>query len=252
MHEFPLELFGGHFFIRHDGLTLLLDTGSPVSVGQRSPYRFLGRDVAVVRQYNDMTIPDLSEIVRTRVDMLLGADVLSRYAVAIDPEAGRVTFGSDPRAPRPRPVPLEVIGGIPVVNVSLAGRPRRVLLHTGASLSCLRDTDTRTYRSVGVARDNYPGLGEFATELRRVPMSIGDQPLTLVCGSLPPVLEQSLVRVRVHGIVGTNLLRSYKLGWAPGFCTLLLWPRRVSAGPGERLLAAVPEVQETVSVSSGF
>jgi hypothetical protein len=51
-----------------------------------------------------------------------------------------------------------------------------------------------------------------------------------VCGVLPPVLEQALIRVGVCGLVGTDLLRWFRVGWPPGFTELHLLARRVATG----------------------
>jgi len=235
VHEYQLEMFGGHLLIRHERQALLLATGSPVSVGPGTQCRFLGRVFPVQLLYNGLTTEQLSELVGTRIDVLLGADVLTEFAVTIDAETNRVVFGDDRGLRRGLAVPLETIGGIPVVDVGLAGRVLRTLFHTGATVSCLPGVDTRPYPVVGVARDFYPGLGEFATELRRVPLTFGDQAVGLICGMLPPILARSMLLAGVHGIVGTNLLQSFKVGWAPGFRELRLLARPASA---ERL--AVP------------
>ena len=229
VHEYPLEVFGGHLLIRREGQALLLDTGSPVSIGGQSSCRFLGQEFPVQPRYNELTTEQLSEHLGTRIDVLLGADLLARFAVAIDAETGRVVFGEDRGPHCGRVVPLETIGGIPVVEVGLAGRALRTLFHTGATVSCLHGADMRPYPFVGIARDFYPGQGEFATELRCVPLTFGDQAVGLTCGMLPPILDRSLLLAGLHGIVGTNLLQSFKVGWAPGFRELRLLARPASA-----------------------
>jgi hypothetical protein len=216
-HEYTVAVLGGHLILRHDAQVLLLDTGSPVSVGRGSPWRFLGRDFPIQSRYNGMTTEELSETLGTQIDVLLGADVLAQFRVTIDTETSRVAFGDDEWLAGARVLPLHTVGGLPVVDVSLAGRSRRMLLHTGATVSCLASGDTGPYPCVGTARDFYPGLGEFATELRVVPITFGSHTDELECGSLPTALERALLMVGVHGLVGTNLLRSFKLGWSPGF-----------------------------------
>jgi hypothetical protein len=216
-HEYPVAVLGGHVLLRQGDQVLLLDTGSPVSVGQQTPCRFLGRDFPVQSTYNGMTTDALSEMLGTHIDVLLGADVLAQFGVSIDTETCRVAFGDDPWLTGAKRLPLHSVGGIPVVDVTLAGKARRLLLHTGATVSCLMSTDIRPYPCTGIARDVYPGLGEFATELRLVPITFGNQVEELECGSLPAVLQRALLMVGVHGLVGTNLLRTFKLGWSPGF-----------------------------------
>jgi hypothetical protein len=220
---------GGHLILRHDGHTLLLATGSPVSMGRRPTYRFLDREIPVLRRYQGMTMEQWSESIGVHIDVLLGCDVLGRHAVTIDPVAGDVVFDKDPPRPCARVAPLWTVAGMPVIEVGLAGRKLRALLHTGATLSCLREVDIRGQHCVGVARDCYPGLGEFTTELRQVPLMIGEQPFNLECGLLPPAVEEALRPVEVHAIVGTNLLQTFTVGWGPGFSELRLVARPFTA-----------------------
>ena len=225
----PLEMPGGHLILRHDDHTLLLATGSPVSMGRRPTYRFLDREIPVLLRYQGMTMEQWSESIGVNIDVLLGCDVLGRHAVTIDPEASHVVFDEDTARPCAHIAPLWTVAGMPVVEIGLAGRKLRALLHTGATLSCLREVDIRAQRCVGVARDCYPGLGEFTTELRQVTLMFGDQQVSLECGLLPPAIEQALRPVDVHGIVGTDLLRAFGVGWGPGFSELRLVALPVSA-----------------------
>ncbi|HEY6060831.1 MAG TPA: hypothetical protein VIV10_09625 [Gemmatimonadales bacterium] len=229
MLQCPLEMPGGHLILHHDGHTLLLATGSPVSMGRRPTYRFLDREIPVLRRYQGMSMEQWSESVGVNVDALLGCDVLGRHAVTIDPEAGDVVFDEAPPRPSSGVAQLGTVAGMPVVEVGLAGRKLRALFHTGATPSCLREVDTRMQRCVGMARDCYPGLGEFTTVLRAVTLTLGDREVSLECGLLPPAVEQALRPVDVHGIVGTDLLRAFAVGWGPGFSELRLVARPLTA-----------------------
>jgi hypothetical protein len=222
---------GGHLVILHDGQSLLLNTGCPVSMGTRPSFAFLDREIPVLQRYHGMSVAQWSEIIGVNIDGLLGSDVLGRYAVAIDPEVGRVIFDENPfPGLRACVAPSSTVAGLPVLEVGLGGRRIRVLFHTGATLSCLRDADTNRLPCVGVSRDYYPELGEFATELRRVPFLFGDQQVSLVCGLMPYGLERALGAVNVTGLVGTNLVREFALAWSPGFRDLSL-VRRTAATP---------------------
>lgn len=247
-HEYTVAVLGGHLILRHDAQVLLLDTGSPVSVGPGPSWRFLGRDFPVQSRYNEMTTEELSEMLGTPIDVLLGADVLGQFRVTIDTETSRVAFGDDEWLAGARVLPLHTVGGLPVVDVTLAGRSRRILLHTGATVSCLASGDTGPYPCVGTARDFYPGLGEFATELRVVPISFGSHTDELECGSMPPALERALFMVGVHGLLGTNLLRSFKLGWSPGFREMRLLRHTAAAAlSGESLSGSAARSTSTRS-----
>jgi hypothetical protein len=230
--RFTLDMSAGHLLIiRHGDQTLLLDTGAPASIGRRPTCRFLDREIPLLRSYQGMTAEGWSEIIGVHIDVLLGSEVLGRFDVTIDPDAGTVVFDTAPQELRTAAAPLHTVAGMPAVVFGLAGRRLRALLHTGAALSCLREADIGAYRSVGVVRDHYPGVGEFATDLHLVPLMFGDQPVMLECGRMPPTIERSLGPVDLHGIIGTNLLRTFSVGWGPGFSGLRLVARRRPAAP---------------------
>ena len=231
MRQYPMEMREGHLVVRNDAQALLLNTGCPVSMGRRPSFEFLDREIPALQRYHGMTVEQWSEVIGINIDVVLGSDVLGRSAVAIDPGAGRVVFDDDTARPHARGARLETVAGLPVVEVGLAGGKRRVLFHTGATLTCLRDLDTRAHPCVGVARDSYPGLGEFATELRQVPLVFGDQPISLECGLLPAPLERALRATDIDGIVGTNLLRTFSVGWGSGFSKLRLATRATFTAP---------------------
>jgi hypothetical protein len=231
VRRYPMELRQGHLVVYHDAQALLLNTGCPVSIGHRPSFQFLDREIPALQRYHGMTVEQWSEVIGINIDVVLGSDVLGSSAVAIDPEAGRVVFDDDAARPHARSARLETVAGMPVVEVGMAGGKRRVLFHTGATLSCLRDVDTRAHPCVGVARDSYPGLGEFATELRQVPLVFGDQPVSLECGQLPAPLERALRATDIDGIVGTNLLRTFAVGWGPRFSELRLAARDTFTAP---------------------
>ena len=229
---------------------MLVNTGCPVSMGTGPSFVFLGHEIPVLQRYHDLTVPQWSEVIGVHIDGLLGSDVLARYAVVIDSEAGRASFDEVRAKPQGRKVPLSVVAGLPVIEVGLGGGRLRVLLHTGATLSCLRDSDTKDYACVAVARDCYPGVGEFTTELRRVPLLFGDQPVNLECGLIPAELDRALRAVGVSGVVGTNLLQEFAVSWGPRFSELGLMARRTASPPVSPAAYAMPRPVESDSFTS--
>lgn len=245
-----MEMPAGHLVIHDTDQALLLNTGCPVSMGTRPSIRFLDREIPVLQRYHGMTVAQWGEVIGVRLDGLLGSDVLGRHAVAIDPEAATVVFDGD-GAPEGRSLRLETVAGMPVVEVGIAGRKLRLLFHTGATLSCLRDADTRSLPCVGVVRDCYPGMGEFTTELRRVPLLFGDQPVNLECGLMPAELDRVLRPVDVHGVVGTNLLDSFAVSWGSRFSQLSLVARHIVIVPAHPAPSESPHPTAYPSVRRG-
>lgn len=119
-------------------------------------------------------------------------------------------------------LPLETHLGIPVVEAVLGETRLRMFIDTGAKVSYLRAGLAGAYPLVRTVRDFYPGFGVFETELHAVPLVLGDQVVTLECGTLPPLLEMMLPLAGVQGILGTDLLKSFVVEWSAGFGELRL------------------------------
>jgi len=232
---------GGHLIIRDGAQSLLVNTGCPVSMGTRPSLVFLDHEIAVLQRYQGLTVAQWSEIIGLNIDGILGSDVLGRHSVVIDPDRGRMVF-DEKLAPesQAQAIPVSTVAGLPVLAVGLAGARVQLLLHTGATLSCLRDSDTKDYPCIAVVRDCYPGLGEFTTELRQVPLLFGGQRINLDCGLMPAPLEQALHAVQVAGVVGANLLQQFALAWGPNFQELSIVERRDAATPLHPAPSAMP------------
>ena len=242
---------GGHLIIRHGDQSLLVNTGCPVSMGIRPTLMFLGREIAVLQRYQGLTVSQWSEIIGLNIDGVLGSDVLGRHAAIIDPERRRVVFDEKlPPGSQAQAVPVSTVAGLPVLALGLAGARVQLLLHTGATLSCLRDSDTKDYPCVAVVRDCYPGIGEFTTELRQVPLLFGGQRMNLDCGLMPAPLEQALRAVQVAGVVGANLLEQFAVAWGPHFQELSIVERRDAARPIHPAPYAMPRPHYGTSPTS--
>jgi Aspartyl protease len=137
------------------GLNLLIDTGTMPSVVDKSVAARLnlrgapslntafGQNVAVrsttlpglrVGPFEHGEVPakigDLSYLQRTRVDVIVGLDVLARRSFAIDYRARTLSFGP---ADRERAVaPLRVVWPFLTVRLFVAGQPVQLLVDTGS------------------------------------------------------------------------------------------------------------------------
>ncbi|MBI6545888.1 MAG: aspartyl protease family protein [Cyanobacteria bacterium NC_groundwater_1444_Ag_S-0.65um_54_12] len=150
---------------------------------------------------------------------ILGFDWLSRFVVQIDYRHNSIAL-LPPRSPAlPRKsakvIPLEVLGGVPVVPVSVNGGPaHRCLIDTGANLVNIR---WGMAISSGIHR-NDPGLkagprvaGLTATEMTQAivlkQLALG----SVIFKNLEVSLYDKTAIPWLHGNIGNSLLKSFKV-----------------------------------------
>jgi hypothetical protein len=75
-------------------------------------------------------IGDLSYLEGSRIDVIVGLDVLARASFRIDYEARTLSFA--PSDPESAMVPLQVIWPFLTVRLSVGGRPMQLLVDTGS------------------------------------------------------------------------------------------------------------------------
>lgn len=209
--RFTYRLVDGHVVADVGGSPLLVDTGSPSSFGEHSVIQIGDRAFDVRRSYLGLDAVRLSKYVGTRLDGLLGVDVLSQYDVLIDPTDSEIRLNSETTEPAGTPVEVDFFMDIPIVAVCLQGKRLRMFLDTGAKLSYLNPDILTAYSTHGEVRDFYPGVGSFDTKTHLVPLEICDRKVSIECGVLPTLLQMTLMAAETDGILGTAVLSAFSV-----------------------------------------
>jgi predicted aspartyl protease len=88
--------------------------------------------------YQSMAVVDLARFERllgTRIDAIVGLDILARQSLSIDYKHGKITLGLSGLARHVLPVEIYALSGAPywILPITLGGHSFRVLLDTGAN-----------------------------------------------------------------------------------------------------------------------
>jgi len=164
-----------------------------------------------MKDYLGVTTEFLSQQIGTNIDILLGSDILQTIPFMVDTKGGIMEFDPDDPAEGGVKVSLSFSMGIPMIIVILGGNHLPMFLDTGAKISYLKQELVNTMEKIGTERDFYPGFGEFETPVYRVPMIISEEEIMLNCGVLPQLLEVTLLLAGSGGIIGTELMKEYKV-----------------------------------------
>lgn len=207
---FTYDLVGGLVVADVGGRRMLVDTGAPASVGRGGPLRVAGVEVPLSPAFLGTVTPEsIGEMLGTRVDGLIGMDLLGRTPFAIDPRTRTVAFGAAARWRGGARLPVRLAMTAPIVRLEVAGRPLSLVLDTGSTHHFL--TAARTEGLAPDAEpleDFYPLLGRFQSPAFTLPLRVGGEERPERFGQLPAALNLLLgLLPGVDGLAGAGLLR---------------------------------------------
>lgn len=227
VHTYPYTMVDGYIIVTSDdGKVCLIDTGSPVSVGSSGHVLLAGAEHPLEPSLRGKAAHELPGPIGVRIDVLVGADILNRYDILIDPERQVLVFSYEELNVEGEAVPVALLSGVPVLEADVGGRRIRVFFDTGAPVSYAREELLQAFPRVGTADDHYITCGAFQAVLHRVPVAFGSRTCTLDIGVLPPDLQSALLGVGVEGILGTALLMHFIIVYQPRRNRIVLVIRR--------------------------
>jgi hypothetical protein len=203
------QIHHGHIIVSTEGRPYLLDTGAPFSVGYE-PLRIAGHSLPTEQSYMGVTASYLSDRIGAPVEGMIGADVLRYYNIGVYATERMIQF-SQQRPSGDVIVPVQEYMGIPIVNVQIGDRVRRLFLDTGATLSYLKADCLADAQPEGRFEDFYPLLGDFLTDVYSQDLAVGNVACTLRFGVVPEELHAMLDAGNVDGLLGTELLRHFSV-----------------------------------------
>ena len=206
--QFTVELHQGVPVITCAGVRVAIATGTPVSFGRR-PLHILGDDYRLPTELlPDVDAEGIGTHLGTPIDVVLGADILSRYQCLLDLGSQRVVFsrgdlGCDGVSLR---IPLRE--AVPSADVVVGTRRGVALLDTGARLSYMDPACVST-QPVAREKDFFPLLGEFETDVYEVDVEVAGLRFRGRFGVLPAQLQQQMARLGAQWVVGSELLQQF-------------------------------------------
>ncbi|HPF69197.1 MAG TPA: hypothetical protein PLQ13_00885 [Candidatus Krumholzibacteria bacterium] len=212
---YPYDLVNGHVVAVVGDRRCLIDTGAPASFGRPASLEIAGRCHDLAESYLGATAEGLSAGVGGPIDTLVGTDILNRHDLGIDPATGTVAFSELPLPLPASTLPLRTVLGIPAVTAHVGGEPTGLIFDTGAKLSYLDPELTRDLPVTGTAQDFYPWFGAFTTPVFDADIHLAGEPITLRVGNLPLMLAMSLLLAGTAGILGSALLATHRVTYAP-------------------------------------
>jgi hypothetical protein len=210
----PFDAPGDHIvLIAGNGQRLLLDTGSPVTLGGET-VELLGHSHRLDGEMSQVDLGRLGELVGTRVDGLIGTDVLAQVPFTIDWGSRTVVFHAVP-ASADAVVSVSALHGVPEVECRIAGRIVRAFVDTGASVSFLASPWAGLPEPTGERHEfclGPSGFEEFDTPLWRLPVECAKR-FDATFGQLPIALQPILAKAGIEAVLGADLWKQFQTGF---------------------------------------
>jgi len=211
MEEYPIQTIDNLIVATIKQRRVLIDTGSPYSLGDGRPFFFLGNQYNFPTSFMGLDVFQLNRYISTKIDILLGGDVLSKIFFMIDWKKSIIQVSSTRLKFKGVIVPVALFMDIPIIDLRVGNENIKAFLDTGSRLSYLDSEIIRNYNSIGNASDFYPGIGKFSTSLYEIPIMFADNTRKMTFGKLPELLQKKLMEAGTKSILGNEVFKYYKI-----------------------------------------
>ena len=214
--EFDIILSQDHVLIDCAGGMLLIDTGSPFSFHENACIQLGGEAYPVPTSLMGVNAAYIAEKVGQPVSGLLGMDIIGRTGLKIDIPGGKLSIF--PSVDGMVQIPSGMGMGYVSVEMTLAGKPARVILDTGAPTSYVSRSFTEGLDPVGRTTDFNPLIpgDTFETPVFEFPASFAGNAFPMKAGHLPGTLQGMLSMLGADGVVGMEILKRFAIVIADG------------------------------------
>lgn len=209
---FDIDLYDGHLIINNNGQKILVDTGSPVTIGRSKHFVFMDHEHNCTTAYLGTDIPAIVEMMGYDIDVLMGMDVIGNYKMLTDYTSAKVTFSTEDIPFEPictAPITQEM--GVVCVVLRVKGNDVKLALDTGARISYIAKAYTSDETAIEFRNDFHVMNEQFETPIFAMEASIGGQSFPVKFGVLPPEIAKLLQRFGLEGAIGYDLFDNYKV-----------------------------------------
>jgi hypothetical protein len=168
--KYELEVIKGVPVINADDKKLLIDTGSPMSLATGGSVGLTGNEFQVHTNLPGVSLESISKSLGSRIDGLIGMDILQDFAITLDYANRYVEFDADEF--EGDEVDLKLVMTMPIIEISVNGKNEEVIFDTGADLSYILNTSQYSDFKTDEQYDDFnPAVGDFTTPVYVIPVN---------------------------------------------------------------------------------
>ena len=205
MEIYPYQIENGHLLIQLGKIRALDSTGTTDSMCSSAELAVAGKVFKVKQQTLRMSVPTLSTEIDTRLDALIGADILSMFDYRINPFRKELMLSTEETHPYGYAAHIHLYRGVPIVSIWVDSKEAQVFFNTGSRLTYLVPEIACRFPLVGKTRAFYPGIGWWETPLYRILIWMSGNDVELDVGLPPDQLLTTLQLTHTLGVIGCDI-----------------------------------------------
>lgn len=208
---YPLEWPDDQLVALINGKRYIIDTGSPASFGREGFVSIFNQDTYFPEEYLGLRADELTRMVGSPVDGLLGLDLLGRFRFSISRESNQICIGTDVSPPVSQRISAWAVMGVSQLQVTTkSGNRLNVFFGTGSKVSYVNPEHVEGLSPIDRVKDFYPTFGVFESDVWELDFNVVGRKVKLRVGVLPELLRQMRKHVGPNsGTLGTELLKTF-------------------------------------------
>ena len=209
---FSLDIYNGHLIMNCNGNEVLIDTGSPKTIGKGQTLEFMGKSIYCHKSLMGFSFSDVTELLGRDIDALIGMDVLGDLCMLVDCAAGEVTFSNESLNINPAvTLPLQVSSFGVVTEAKVSGKHANLIIDTGAQLSYINKPYVTGMQSIGQREDFHPFMGRYMVQVYNLTFNLAGRALEVECGASPTEVASLISLINADGVLGYDLFLNQKV-----------------------------------------
>lgn len=220
----PFNTYFNKLIFPVGGRMFLVSTGHRSSISRSMAIDFMGRSFKTnsAESGDNVSIERISEILDVEIDSIIGLDILRNFNIIID-FANSTLYISEAYDEFGKPLPFaedfemstsmkwNSLGYIEI-PVNIGDDQLDLILDTNARLSYINPEISSKHKPTGSDRVFHPKLGYFTTKTYNLNTAVGDKEFATTYGNLPLSIEVLLRMSNIKGVIGSDLIKSFKIG----------------------------------------
>ena len=209
--EYKIKWINNHILI-DDEQGLLIDTGSPTSFHSSGVIKLCGQSIKVPTTTMGVSNTYLQEKISTDIYGLIGTDIIASHPTLFNLQRGGDFIFMDDDTEYMTKLQTMSLMGLYVIFLWVDGNKVKMIFDTGAPISYIRSSLTEPHTTIRQEQDFSPLFGDFNADIIKLPTKImEDFPTEEMELGQSKEIDKALSLLGVDGIIGTELLKHYRI-----------------------------------------
>ena len=195
--------------VQIDSKNALIATGINFSLSNENSISILGKEFTLESEYLGFSLLDINKVLKTKVDYVIGSNILSKFNYCINNKKKEFKFSTDTMLLEGTIIPIFFELDIPNIEVIVNGKKIHTLIDSLSNFCYLHDKNVKDSPETSTESDFMIGMGNFNAKTYDITYLIDTLEENFKTGVYPPVISKSRRLTESKGVIGSQFLHKY-------------------------------------------